>query len=266
MLKQFSTLKPSIINNNTDIDNDVYCWTLRPSAFCLPVIALYAEKLYKISDFDSTESYCIAVEAESPAHILQISMDIYGGDIKFSEWMAVYQLCMQLGVSFAELDIPQNVKKHGYILATATRWPQDFIKYLDEKPIQWRTLHLVSLMSIEHIAYITDFVRAERPSAQGFKIFIEKLRDFSSDIMGGVYNKAEFEVLTERRTALHKCIDELMTDIRSAVDVKNSDNFETNCLYWSFTTHNTLDFLSALKKLNDVAKNVEKLYKKLEDE
>ncbi|MDR2884049.1 MAG: hypothetical protein LBV09_02965 [Deferribacteraceae bacterium] len=141
-------------------------------------------------------------------------------------------------------------------------WSPSLIEYLEAKPAHPRTVHLITLTNHK---YVSSFVEQTRPSVQSFKLFMERLRDFSDLIEGDTYDKEMFDAITDRRSPIHKEVDDIMTVLRRKVDVKNNDNFESSRLHWSFTTDSVEDLDNTIKKLESLREVAKSLYGKLDD-
>lgn len=257
MYRQFSPFDLRI-SAPINADSSLHWREYLPSVASLPLYAKITDKYYLLCGGDAETA--LVFDAESKFGALALSIEAIGAqNVVFAEWVNICKICISLNCAVEELPLPEPLRKRYLpLIKQAVGWDEALLKHIAAKNPPWHTLHLIYLLKDEHKQLLTDFVRKESPSAQSFKLFIEKLRDFAPEINSTVYDKAEFERITDRRTALHTELDGIIAGLQFA---QNPDNYESATLNWAFSTRDTGEFMDILHKLKDKEALVERFYK-----
>jgi hypothetical protein len=241
-------LKPEFLPSSSL--STAFRWTSRELSFPFSYGGKLEEKVYMLSDFDNPKTYAAVEDFDSAAHMLAGSIKIYGEEsIVFSEWLALWRRCRPYPGAFRELCPAYMLKNHEEIFSAAETWPNALVDYLSGKAQLWKSALLITKMP--HLAeYITGFA-AKNPSVQQFRSFVETVRDFS-DVLAGEYDAENYSQLTKKLSPQHGEAMKFLEELKRAaapVNVTQKDNFETEEILWSFSTHGVEDLERAIEKL-----------------
>ncbi len=147
--------------------------------------------------------------------------------------------------------------------------PESIKQYLALKNFSFKTLNLLVRLPENIINIVESYIVKKNPSVSDFKKMVAELFDMKEDVPREltIYDKNELEKIFMSKNMLqNNFLKELklLTDKMKPVEVKNTDNFETDTLELSIKINSPEDFERIPEQMSNKIEIIKDIYKLME--
>lgn len=232
-------------------------------AFALSINGIY----YQISGFNNAGSEYIYYGEYSASDAVNLSVNFIN-NISFKILIKIYEICNKLNADINKINIfnERNIKgrKSFETLEKSLNLPENLIDFIDKKDIPLKTVSLIINQQENIINFISEHIKYNDFSMQGFRKYVEKVCDFKEIIPE---NYSPDFTFPDTRCQSHIEIDEKYAELINNfknIKINNLDSFELPKLNISFDISSLDDYENILNILENNKINIKLFYELLE--
>jgi len=229
---------------------------------------------YQLNYFSRcADEYFLLENCDFPDALI-FSTDFYGsGNLNIIELSNILFLAENFGYDISDFVLFEKYGITGDRKITTLRVLRDLSeaikKYLALKNLSFKTLNLLIRLPDNVISIVESYILKENPSVSDFKKMIAKLFDMKEEIPQNltIYDKDKLQrVFLSKNMVQENFLGELkeLAGKMKPVEIKNSDNFETDTLDLCFKINSSEDFEKILSKMFERKNVVKDIYRVME--